>query len=313
MSSYLKNLVARHLGRSNPVQPRLASIYEPLPNTTAVPHAQHEATRALDSESPVELHRTVERPERLRSVPTSIEVHPPADSSSDEAPMTVWRGEQRAPSPHLPTTKPRLMADESRTPISAEPGLPKLKTSPPTQTHPQATAPQLRAGAVAPQTPVLKDNVSPDLVRQYSSEPGQTVLLSNDRSESRPQSVAQTTQQETIVASPVDSTKRGIAVETRVAGPVDSTRRGVAVETSVAGPVESQRVTHSSSPLPRVASSSWLPHPIAALPEPTINVTIGRVEVRAMLPPPTPRKQASAPQLMGLDEYLRKRARGDDR
>ncbi len=42
---------------------------------------------------------------------------------------------------------------------------------------------------------------------------------------------------------------------------------------------------------------------------PTIQVTIGRIEVRAA-PPPTPRSQRSGPQVMGLDEYLNQRAKG---
>ena len=42
-------------------------------------------------------------------------------------------------------------------------------------------------------------------------------------------------------------------------------------------------------------------------PEPVIQVTIGRVEVRAMQQPATPRTPRSAPQPMRLDEYLNKR------
>ncbi len=44
---------------------------------------------------------------------------------------------------------------------------------------------------------------------------------------------------------------------------------------------------------------------------PTIHVTIGRVEVRATLPPASPsRTQRPAPSVMNLDEYLRRRAGG---
>ena len=48
--------------------------------------------------------------------------------------------------------------------------------------------------------------------------------------------------------------------------------------------------------------------------EPSINVTIGRVEVRALLPTARPtRKDSKAPNLMGLDDYLRQRAQGGKR
>jgi hypothetical protein len=57
-----------------------------------------------------------------------------------------------------------------------------------------------------------------------------------------------------------------------------------------------------------------LPEPKAApTPEPerTINVTIGRVEVRAVSPPsPQPKRQQSKAPVMSLDEYLRKRSKG---
>jgi hypothetical protein len=47
-------------------------------------------------------------------------------------------------------------------------------------------------------------------------------------------------------------------------------------------------------------------------PEPVINVTIGRIEVRAM-PPSTQqvKKPRSTPPVMTLDEYLQKRSKGD--
>ena len=49
-------------------------------------------------------------------------------------------------------------------------------------------------------------------------------------------------------------------------------------------------------------------------PAPTIQVTIGRIEVRATPPPaPPPQRQRSASPVMSLDEYLRQRARGGGR
>lgn len=50
-------------------------------------------------------------------------------------------------------------------------------------------------------------------------------------------------------------------------------------------------------------------------PEPTIQVTIGRIEVRAT-PPPTAQPQSqqrSAPPVMSLDQYLQQRSKGGDR
>ncbi len=49
----------------------------------------------------------------------------------------------------------------------------------------------------------------------------------------------------------------------------------------------------------------------SSAPAPTIQVTIGRIEVRAT-PPPTarPQTQRSAPSVMSLEEYLNQRAKG---
>jgi len=53
------------------------------------------------------------------------------------------------------------------------------------------------------------------------------------------------------------------------------------------------------------------PAPEAA---PTIQVTIGRVEVRATPPPaPAPQRPRAKPPVMSLDEYLRQRNRGGQR
>ncbi len=53
----------------------------------------------------------------------------------------------------------------------------------------------------------------------------------------------------------------------------------------------------------------------ASAPEPTIQVTIGRIEVRATPPPPAqpPGQQRAAPPVMSLDQYLQQRSRGGER
>ena len=50
--------------------------------------------------------------------------------------------------------------------------------------------------------------------------------------------------------------------------------------------------------------------PAERLNEPTVKVTIGRVEVRAVLPQSTPRAKSARPRTVTLEEYLRKREGG---
>jgi hypothetical protein len=53
--------------------------------------------------------------------------------------------------------------------------------------------------------------------------------------------------------------------------------------------------------------------PATPQPEPVIHVSIGRIEVRAIAENQNARKPREAPPVMGLDEYLRQRARGAGR
>jgi len=80
-------------------------------------------------------------------------------------------------------------------------------------------------------------------------------------------------------------------------------------------PAETSLVAVRSSPVRPAASMSARPRNSSqSLPvESAINVTIGRVEIRATLPPPltqTPRRNVP---IVGLEEYLRQRAKGAGR
>jgi len=67
-----------------------------------------------------------------------------------------------------------------------------------------------------------------------------------------------------------------------------------------------------AGPLPTGPAPQW--RPAAAQQPPTIQVTIGRVEIRAVTPPPTAAPQRSAERRvaarLSLDEYLRQRNEG---
>jgi hypothetical protein len=86
-------------------------------------------------------------------------------------------------------------------------------------------------------------------------------------------------------------------------------------------PSTSATVVVQPQVMPYVEPKASAPTQVTATPEPmpTIQVTIGRIEVRAT-PPPTPPSQRqretlprSAPPVMSLDEYLNQRAKGGGR
>jgi len=69
---------------------------------------------------------------------------------------------------------------------------------------------------------------------------------------------------------------------------------------------EVQAIVPTIRPLSPIAS---LP-PAAATAPPTINVTIGRVEIRAVQPPAQQRAKPKPATVLSLDDYLRQRAKG---
>lgn len=287
MSSYLNNLVARYLDKPNVIQPRLASLYEPL-TIGGMIGAHRDTTTLLDTESLEQENGIVERIERRMSVETSTDMRPSlTDSSFDEAPMTVWRGQQLKPLPSQLLTKPQLIPpNESPAPISAQSSSSQIQTfAPPADTNSPDPLPSVENEAPLPSILKGEADVSPQVVRYYLNAPATPII--NVRGESREQ-VSATDIQPPIIDAPL----------------IDLTKKGILIQPRVAMRVENQKATNNSSSLS---------HPTATQPEPTINITIGRVEVRATLPQPVARRQASAPPLMGLDEYLRKRAKGDDR
>lgn len=120
-------------------------------------------------------------------------------------------------------------------------------------------------------------------------------------------------------------------------GSNEGNRRAVSTEVVVARPMETPAaatierapapVVHEQAPAPppgaalrpqiAVMPPARSPRPLAhrleetAMTQPTIHVTIGRVEVRATPPPaPSQKKGPSKPAVMSLDEYLRQRNGG---
>jgi hypothetical protein len=70
------------------------------------------------------------------------------------------------------------------------------------------------------------------------------------------------------------------------------------------------------TPAPRAGPEAWsAPEAVGKQePAPTIQVTIGRIEIRATPPPAsTPKRERSKPPVMSLDEYLRQRNQGGQR
>ena len=196
--------------------------------------------------------------------------------------MTGWRGRQRLLPSSLADVRPIEPADLF-IPAPVQPSPLHSQAALVQPTNEQSTIEN------APSAFSNEGDATPlQNVRQYAHEPVPTAIAPADvQNDAREQGASLHLRQPGVEVSPVDSTRR-------VSSSLRASRRAF----------ESRNATHDAP------SPSSLNDP---QPAPTIHVTIGRVEVRATLPATSPRKQSPTAPLMGLDEYLRKRTKGDGR
>jgi hypothetical protein len=284
MSNYLDHLIARHFDRSTVVQPRLSSLFEP-PQTAAVQPGARNIAEPLAFDAFTEERGDVGPVESRGAAEASFHSdvkEPHTQASPNESLTTGWPGRQRIVPSSLADMRP------------IEPA--KLFRPAPVQPHP------LHAQAAT--VKLTNEQSTSENTPSSLSHEGHATPLQNVRNSAR--------KPELTAIAPADVQNDARAHEASLhrgqpgveASPVDSTRRGIVVSPRIAARFESRDVTHDAP------SPSSLTDP---QPAPTIHVTIGRVEVRAMLPATSPRKQSPPTSLMGLNEYLRKRTEGDGR
>lgn len=272
MNDYFDNLVAKTLGLTPAVQPRLASLFEPpgmarLPADTeplAPPLVPEEAeilaTPMPDSEF-MERSKTADRREPVLPAPLA-----PSDELSDRKPAKV--AERAAPSQSRLT----LASSSER----EEAGAASVSLSP-------------REDRAAPHHPPAEIPLppSPIIARQ-------TLLI--------PASLAPTP------PPPVSTGQR----ESRAALSDD----GLLVHPTIATGVKPRADSEPADPREPDASFDGIATPSlesVAKPEPapTIKITIGRVDVRAVMQPqPAPRPTPERRPALSLDEYLKQRSEG---
>jgi hypothetical protein len=298
LSNYLNNLVARQLDRASQVRPRLPSLFEPPAYPSTLPHGQSESVAPLDVES-IEFVSEINAPsETRRSYETRANTPSPRpQASNDEIPNTVWRGRQRITSSSKQS--PESTSDETgedssqvvATHIQALPSTPK--------------ATRTDAASATPSPSAAPEETAPP--RQNVRRPSPPLTASFERQDkASEQIVSPRLEPSTIDATRVDSTKNDIESVESVVGlaknGIESTKNSLVFQPRVAALVENRRERDDSSPPLQSPASE---------PPPVINVTIGRIEVRAAVASNAPRRpEPSVKPLLSLDEYLRRRARG---
>lgn len=288
MSSYLNSLVARQLNRDSLVRPRLPALFEPPLWAGSGPsdlRAAIELTATIEPPAvePLEAEASVVvQPESRRPInPPSHLPAPAFPSSIDQDSGTVYRGRQLTPGTSL-SAEPTRNQPGGLNPAGAVPQ-PPAEIFPSSRTQP--TSATIKSLA---QVPPEKPTVLQQSIRQSSSSlPAAAEQQNEARDQATPARPLKTTIE---VATSIEATEEDVE-------PKGTSR---VVQPRVLLPAEHRRaatdsVKHTQSPMSE--------------PAPVINVTIGRIEVRATTPA-TPRRQPAAKPLMSLDEYLQRRTRG---
>jgi hypothetical protein len=315
MSNYLQNLIAKSFNQVEVARPRLASLFEPL--SPGVPGAFgeiHPAETPDFERPPEDGHSTGTAQDRKdgqlnRALPLPTRKQPPQESETP-----VWRGNQQpvtfqqqtaeAQSPGHQTTPQQRMNFQPPAPQEIEKAPEESHSSKRrflNFTEPGRQPTRQRKGETG-----LKDSLLPDHARtekdekhswqQSHSKSHVPTRMQNAREQIRRPINNQPAKQERKASSPADL-------------PLAAEANKIGLQPRIALRVESQKASGNLTPGPHL--------PLAQQSEiqaaPTINVTIGRIEVRATTPATQPRRQPPGAQTMSLDEYLRRRNQGGAR
>jgi hypothetical protein len=158
-----------------------------------------------------------------------------------------------------------------------------------------------------PLTPILRHQTQTPLADSFAAQPNQlipesAVIQPSVRQQdipTVPRTVARrTTPPQSLVASSRTQTQRTIPPQPLVTSPRTLT---TSVTELVAPVVPSSELSSATTTVSKQQhTTTETPQP-----SPTIQVTIGRIEVRATPPASPPKRKRAAPVAMSLDEYLR--------
>jgi hypothetical protein len=306
MTSYLNNLMLRNQQAREVVRPRLPSIFEPPAALPFVPATLDQVAslagdshrdQAIESEA-LSTRREHEPLMKPQSQPRR---HDPATHAQT---IPAWRGLQ-------------VIAEAQR--ISVPPLTEVYAYEPTAQTSADQSAHSTNvSSATARGGRVQSADVTAGTEERTSGghQPERDI-----RQRSQPDSPALAPHDVTALFS--DFAAKLSAVTDRSAHTADRRIIGQPRVSPLAQPADESSKHHTGSS--QLRHGQVVPRPLAPLrreqvvyqaaepPMPTINVTIGRIEVKASPPaaaPPQPRKPQ--PTLMSLDEYMRRRNDGGD-
>jgi hypothetical protein len=294
MADYLNNLIAKNLSLQENLQPRLPSRFEPPAETLAVADIGDIAPPVEKPDAPAS---PLTAPDELRSQTR------PSPQTTPTAPVLPLEQRLAAPKPIEPDPAPAPEPYRGRldAPKMNPPG-PDSSPVKPGQSEKQPVTTIIQSvkevkDVIGPSAPVTTEVVP-------ANEPVRSYHSSDLGAEQVREVVIEQRSEHVLVPNTIKTAEQEPSPEKPK--PATQSRPVVPAPTPAPTP-PSQDLRPVVPPLPDLAPRSAPPEP-----SPTINVSIGRVEVRATAPPANPaRKPTPAPQIMSLDEYLQSRSNGE--
>lgn len=305
MSGFLTNLVVRSFGLTEMIRPRSPSLFEPQSGTARLVTSPIYSEEGF-GEAPVSAEPAWEAgARRFSEIPVSQGTKPllsTRKTAADEANSMRESGLPGRMTGDYPPLSP--MGFKPR-PLDAEPKDASYAIRPEHATSAPATLPFVQRQAT--RAPFNED------VLTSRPEPGplakQPTIARPERSAARSESGALANQSAAAPRSTVLASDLGPVGSSRQSRISELLRPPPSLVLPAPVPIQPAKLNMSSQAAPyrdrKRPDTGWQ----KAEPETIIQVTIGRVEVRAeqvSARPPT--NERSAPQPMSLDEYLRRRA-----
>jgi len=343
MADYLTNLIARSHEPTAGVRPRLTALFEPVVQSNlaadAPPELQPVHDLSVENEV-VSRAWPIMRPPAIPPQPQPIwpvVMQPPAPPVRAQAPPVLDQAADLANSEiadrpnsarrHRPPLNEPSERDAPHT-VEIEPAVTIRKSD----AVPRADSPSLvQPTTREPHSEIVSKPPPPRVTRRAERSVPESQVLPESREaipEERPiKRVKKITAEKS--AKPIEESEpeqptgsfrievvpqirpREVKVAHKPESPQPEITNDVARNNRVADP----SLTSNSAPLTRAGKRLALEPTRSAAAEQTINVTIGRVEVRAISAPaerPAPNSAGTA-KLMTLDDYLRQRAQGGRR
>jgi hypothetical protein len=310
MSDFLSNLAARNLDvMAEVVQPRLTSLFEPQATTGKF---LNESSMALElpveslapDESTFAARRALRPRPMPRANPELPEISAPlrnenAGSAFTPLPRSTRRNIERTFDEQPPATEISVLSDQPQNlavqfaPVRPRlPLLPRAEVAPPlaVETERHDTRAEKLTSFFSPATPLLAPSFNAEMALRQAAP----AKLDHDEDTMKPKRDSAVQPTPPAISERVIVERHLTATEPQVSNRATRTIRPTAV---VAQPYGKPVITDTT------------PSAVKPEPAPTIQVTIGRIEVRATPPSSSKRQPATVP-VMSLDDYLRQRAGG---